>query len=211
VRWLLLMAAVAVGSTSVRAQAQVPTPQAAAPGPTYPPPPPLVLEPPTLGMEPARLPLSMRLIEIRGPSAWGTFTFDRGGVTVVNSRYVTGLDLAVAGSDRAVALAREAHGDLVTGAAFTWSGLGVIVLSALAEGVAVSALAPSSGSSSDGVLEGTLIAGSVGVLVGAILIVVGAPYTLSGNQKALDAANAYNGDLVDGRLRAPTSFALPGA
>ncbi|MHB8417239.1 MAG: hypothetical protein ACYDCL_04125 [Myxococcales bacterium] len=184
---------------SAWARAQAPVPPA--------PPGPLVLTPPALG-GPAPLPLSMRLIEIRGPSAWGGFKFDRQGVTLVDSLYAKGLDLAVEGSPRAVALAKQAHDDLVTGAVLTGTGAGALVAAVVVELGAVLAT-PSNATALSTGQTAALVSAAVCLLAGAVLIAVGVPFSRSGMQDELDAVNAYNADLVDGRLLAPAGGALP--
>jgi hypothetical protein len=155
-------------------------------------------------------PMSRRLILNRGPNGTGGFLLERGGITLVDSRYATGLDLAVAGSDRAVSLALEAHSQLVTGAVFSWTGVGLQLASLAAlialEGVTVaqySGETPPSGISAG---AGVCVAA---ILAGVILEVIGGPYSTDGQKKEFDAVNSYNSDLVDGLLKPPHPSPLP--
>ncbi len=189
------------------ALAQAPASSERSSAPTAPPaafaPPPLVLPPPSLGA-PA-VPMSQRLIATRA-SLWNNLKFDRGGVTLVDSRYATGLDVAVIGSDRAVALAHKAHSDLVTAGVLTWSGFGLILLSAVGESATALVQSPANQSSLSSTQTAIVASAAGGLLVGIILTLVGLPYQIQGTS---DAVNAYNMHLVDGRLRPPSAFALP--
>ena len=145
-------------------------------------------------------PMSQRLILNRGPSGAG-YKLERGGLLLLDNRYADGLDLAVTGSERAVELAREAHGNLVTGAVLGWTGLGLVVAS-LVGGLAVAAaFPPNNGSTPTAGGVGLGIA-TGGVLTGLVLELVGIPYQLAGVRLECDAVNAYNQDLVDGKLGA---------
>jgi hypothetical protein len=124
------MTAIGLMVLSLLAKAQTPS------APSAPPPtitssmqsPGIPLAPPDLRLTE---PMSQRLILVRAPSFWGSFKLDRAGITLVDSPNATGLDVAVAGSDRAVGLALEAHSNLVTGSVLTWTGLGVVLASAV--------------------------------------------------------------------------------
>jgi len=189
-------------SAAVGAVAQAQTP--AVPPPVSPPAAPAPPEPLRLAV-----PMSQRLILVRGPSFGGSFKFDRGGITLVDSQYAGGLDLALAGSDRAVFLARQAHGDLVTGSVLTWTGVGLILVS-LVGGIALAAAYAPADNGPTSPAYNAAVAGSFGgLLVGVVLDLAGIPFRVSGTQEELDAVNAYNSDLVDGRLRA--GVAIPGS
>ena len=147
-------------------------------------------------------PMSRRLILNRGPTGSGGFLLERGGVLLVDSRYATGLDLAVAGSDRAVGLALEAHSKLVTSAVLGFTGLG-LTLGSLVGLLAVGggyASQNTSGSPPTGLVVGEAVSAGA-LVVGIVLEIVGIPYLTEGQKKECDAVNAYNSDLVDGLLK----------
>ncbi len=139
----------------------------------------------------------------------GSLELDRAGVEVLDSRHATGLDLLVAGSDRAVALAREAHHNLLTGDVLTWTGLGIVV----ASGISALAFFPTTGAN-NGTPSSTTTAWTItfasGLAVGLVLDIIAIPFMYAGLHQECDAVNAYNSDLVDGRLQAPVPSAVPG-
>jgi hypothetical protein len=148
---------------------------------------------------------SALMLQLQAPSLWG-YVFSasevrRGGLTVVDSRVATGLDFAVAGSDRAVALALDARHDLVRGNALYFTGTGVIALSLFAELAGDLVWASNQPATSAATLPVALpLACAAGVLAGAIATLVGVHFLSSGLHSEYDAVNAYNADLVDGRL-----------
>jgi hypothetical protein len=85
-------------------------------------------------------PMSRRMLFFRFDGAWKV---ERGGAVVVDNSLATGLDSLVAPSPRALEFALNAHRDLVTGAALTWTGLGVTLTSVIV-GLVLTGTNPSS-------------------------------------------------------------------
>ncbi len=149
---------------------------------------------------PAKLPPSMRLMLHEMGRKSFVFEIDRGGVLVLESEWATGLNRLVADSGRAEALAREAHGDLITGGSLMSVGFGLAGLS-LANVVYLE------NRGGTGPRDPLFWSALSGFLVSAVLEGLGASFWKAGKRKVINAVDAYNADVVVAPLQ---SSATPG-
>jgi hypothetical protein len=168
------------------AAAPAPTPRAVAPAPPEAPPP------------AEDYPLSMQILQPHLASGWNPLTISRGGIETPN------ILEAVSGSPRAESLVRAGESQAATGAILVISGL-VVSLTTLLIGIPVISANQSPYNDQSGAWAGVL----VGALVGGILTGVGSAIQSGGQHAVLEGVNAYNADLLDGRLVAPAALAVP--
>jgi hypothetical protein len=151
---------------------------------------------PDYQLRPQAYPLSAQILQIN----LAPLEFTRAGVGVA----IPDLLPAVAGSPRAEALVREGLDQLHAGGAWFISGL-VLSLGTLVPAVVV--LASNNHLSDD---QTALVTGLlIGSLVGLVLQVVGGGIASRGTHNLTQGVNAYNQDLLDGRLVPPAVTATP--
>jgi hypothetical protein len=177
--------------------------QAPPPAQTPPPPPVQIPPPPPSAAEwKVTVPMSQRLVLNRGPKSGSQYWIERGGVLLTDSGLATGLETALAGSAQAVSLAHQAHQKLSTGSALAWPGA---ILMGVSAGTSLG-FAESIGSNGGNVTTATGVGLgiSLGLFVGGVaLAIIAGGLSRAGSQLECDAVNAYNSDLVDGKLRSP--------
>ncbi len=142
------------------------------------------------------LPLSFDFVPVsRRWDAREAFRVKQGEWVLVESEYATGLDLAVDGSDRAVALAQAAHRNLVTGEALKWSSLGAGLLWLVELAANTSNTGPAWTTGFAVGMSG-LVSTGVGALIGLV-------FGQAGEDEEVGAVRAYNSDLAAGALHPP--------
>jgi hypothetical protein len=151
---------------------------------------------------PEDYPLSMQVLQVHMSYGlgWNPLTVTRGGIETPN------LVEAVAGSARAASLIRAGQSEAATGTALAISGL-VVIVGTLLVAIPIISSNNNNGPYTDqsGVVAGVL----VGTLVGALLSSAGTAVQWGGYHQIVEGVNAYNADLLDGRLVAPAVTAVP--
>jgi len=168
-----------------------PAPPAQTARPATPPPPPEA--PP-----PQDYPLSMQILQAHLSYGWNPLSVTRAGIETPN------LLEATAGSPRAQSLVHSGQNQAETGTILSISGIAVTVVTLLI-GIPVLSSNQSPYNDNSGAWAGIL----VGTLVGAVLAGVGSAVQSAGYHTVLEGVNAYNADLLDGRLVPPSATAVP--
>jgi hypothetical protein len=146
------------------------------------------------GYQPQGSPLSAQILQF----TVSPFEVSRAGIEVPD------LLPAVAGSPRAEAMIREGKSQVTKGWVLTISGL-VFALGTLIPAAVIAGNNPHLTDSQAAWVGGLLIGGIVGIVVEA----VGTGMVTGGQHTISQGINAYNADLLDGRLVAPAVTAVP--
>jgi hypothetical protein len=141
----------------------------------------------------------MQVLQVHLSYGLNPLTVTRAGIETPN------LAEAVAGSARADALIRSGQSQAATGTILSISGLVVMLGTTLVAIPIVSSNNQYPYSNNDAAWAGFLI----GVLVGGILSAAGSAVQWSGYHQIVEGVNAYNADLLDGRLVSPSVTAVP--
>jgi hypothetical protein len=134
-----------------------------------------------------------------GFAGFGDLQISWGGEILADSAYAYGLNDLLAGSPRALALAKPAHHDLVLAGFYSYLGIGLgIAATAMPVGAFLLQQNPSRDEST-----AIIVSSLVGGLLGTLSTIIGSHYKIRGFKSETDAVNAYNEDLLTGRLKVP--------
>jgi len=150
--------------------------------------------PPDYQLQPQGYPLSAQILQIN----LAPFEITRAGLAIPE------LVPAVAGSPRAETLIRQGEGQVQNGTVYGIAGL-VLVVGSLIVGLVIVDSNEHLSDTQAGVVAGAI----VGTLVGIVLGVIGGGLVTRGTRNIAQGVNAYNQDLLDGRLVAPAATAVP--